>query len=567
MALERDLSSTPGLWVWGQRHGLILALVALGVVLRSWQYSGDATMWSDEIAIAQNVRSRSMWGLLSFPLVYGVAPAGFLIVEKIVTTIAGPSDYAFRLWPFVASIAALVLFARIASTRLSVVAASVSVALFSLATPLVWQGAQAKQYSSDVLATVTIVWLAQRLGSGTGLSRRTFAAAAALGAAMIVMSHTSVFILAAVSAWLVFQAWRNRQNADHRPFWPWLALAGVWLAAALGGIWYSTSMIAPELQPFLQNFWRHGFPPDSFSPVVQGRWLAGRLVALFGAGAPLVGGFSYLEYGSAGAAIAVALAAGGTAVLAFRQPWLAATVVLSVGVTLLAAALGRYPFDNRLILFLLPLFLLAIGAAVGAIERLGSIGRRAAVVVALAVVGIAARPYVVTGVPTFHVTPHVKPALQFVQSHRQPTDEVFMLGVQSSAFAYYADHGELAPKGFVVGACYVDPRGDRYLDDLTPFRGTPRLWVLFSGPHRTLRDLLVGFLDAAGRRLDAFGFDYARVNNPTPGRVEALLYDLSDGSRFDAARGTGVRAVEGVARAIECPVMSAAPGRHGATDR
>ncbi len=277
---------------------LLLALVALGVVLRTWQYSGDATMWSDEIAIAQNVRSRSLWGLLSFPLVYGiVAPAGFLIVEKIVTTIAGPSDYAFRLWPFVASIAALVLFARIASTSLSVVAASVSVALFSLATPLVWQGAQAKQYSSDVLATVTIVWLAQRLGSGTRPSSRTFAAAAALGAGMIVMSHTSVFILAAVSAWLVFQAWRNRQNADHRPFWPWLALAGVWLAAALGGIWYATSMVAPELQPFLQNFWRHGFPPASFSPLTQGRWLAGRLVALFGAGVPLVGGFSYLGTG------------------------------------------------------------------------------------------------------------------------------------------------------------------------------------------------------------------------------------------------------------------------------
>ena len=169
-----------------------------------------------------------------------------------------------------------------------------------------------------------------------------------------------------------------------------------------------------------------------------------------------------------------------------------------------------------------------------------------------------------TGGPTFHVTPHVKPALQFVQSRRQPTDEVFMLGVQSNAFAYYADHGELAPNGFVVGACYVDPRGDRYLGELTQFRGTPRLWVLFSGLHRPLRDLLVGFLDAAGRRLDAFGFDYARVNSPTSGRVEALLYDLSDGARFDAARGTGVRAVEGAAREIECPAMSPAPGRHRA---
>ena len=73
----------------------------------------------------------------------------------------------------------------------------------------------------------------------------------------------------------------------------------------------------------------------------------------------------------------------------------------------------------------------------------------------------------------------------------------------------------------------------------------------------------MGFLDAAGTRLDAFGAEYARVHSGPSGRAEALLYDLSDTARFDAARGTGVRDVVGTAREIECPKMSPAPGRHG----
>ena len=244
---------------------------------------------------------------------------------------------------------------------------------------------------------------------------------------------------------------------------------------------------------------------------------------------------------------------------------MASIVVTSTGLTLIAARLGRYPFDDRLILFLLPLFVLAIGAVIEAIaSRRGQGAPYVAVVTAVIVLAIAAGPYAAIGWPTYHLTPQVKPVLEFLQARRQPTDDVFILGVQSNVFGYYLERIDLAPAGFVVGACYNDPRGDRYLDQLTRFRGTPRLWVLFSGEHRSLRELLVTFLDAAGQRRDEFRIDQAPLTGPGAIRVEAMLYDLSDRARFDAARGASAR--EGVkagpAQEIGCPPMSLAPGRH-----
>jgi hypothetical protein len=382
---------------------------------------------------------------------------------------------------------------------------------------------------------------------------------------LVALSHTTVFVLAATSIWLLIQAWRSRWLSDRRVFAALLTVLSVWLTAALLSIWHAASTISPEFAPILRLYWGVGFPPRSWSPVVQSEWLAARTVAFFGSGTPNLGGFSRLEYGQPGAAIAVVLVMFGMVVLCRRRQWLGALVVLSTGMTLVAAALRQYPFEDRLLLFLLPLFIVAIGAAIGALQSIP--WRRAphlAGVSAAIVLVIASRPYAAIGWPTYHVTPQVKPVLAFMLAHRQPTDDVFILGVQSNVFGYYLERSDHAPAGFVVGECYNDPRGDRYLEQLTQFRGTPRLWVLFSGEHPSLRELLVRFLDAAGQRRDEFGLDQVSLTSPDAIRVEAVLYDLSDVVRFDAARGTGVRqgVKTGPAQEIGCPPMSLAPGRH-----
>jgi hypothetical protein len=508
----------------------MIIAVAVGLVLRVWQYVGASSLWFDEIALAKNVLARPIWDLVSRPLSEGfvaTAPSGFLIVQKLATALFGSGDRVLRLWPFVASVVALLLFWRVATRSQRPLAAMVSVTLFALASPLVWQGAQAKQYSSDVLCTVVLLAIVQRLAAGHAPSRRTLGICAPLGALVVWISQPAVFVLFAVGLWLIWHAWRSGWLVLNVALVETAAVVCVWAVSALAAVIVASSMISPELATIVYDFWSVGFAPGP-SPVSVSGWLWERLVALFGSGSPTVGGFSRFEYGYYGARAATLLAgAGGLALLARRHAF-GMVYSLAAIVTVSAAALHRYPFDDRLILFLLPLLLLAIGDAIGALERLPRVGPALAGAAAIAIVGTGLRAYVVNGLPVYHLSGHVKPVLAYFDARREPGDEVYVTGLQSAPFAYYADQFGLNENGYVVGGCHVDRRSrERYLAELGAFRGKPRVWLLFSGLQRPIRDTLVSYLDANARRLDAFRYEYRRADNGMVLRVEAFLYDLT----------------------------------------
>ena len=113
-------------------------MLAVGVVLRIWQYAADTSFWLDEIAIAHNVGTRSLAQLLTDPLALAqVAPKGFLAVEKIATLALGSSELAFRLYSLLCGLGALVLFWRLATRAIGGRAVLVALALFAIAPPLI----------------------------------------------------------------------------------------------------------------------------------------------------------------------------------------------------------------------------------------------------------------------------------------------------------------------------------------------------------------------------------------------------------------------------------------------
>src|SRR5215472_13090234 len=94
---------------------LALVLVFVAEALRVWQYAAGTSMWMDELWIASNVLPRSTADLLRRPLDFGqVAPLGFLLLTKWSTLALGSTEYALRLLPFLAALASVVLFWRLA---------------------------------------------------------------------------------------------------------------------------------------------------------------------------------------------------------------------------------------------------------------------------------------------------------------------------------------------------------------------------------------------------------------------------------------------------------------------
>jgi hypothetical protein len=548
---------------------MALALVVLGIGLRAWQFFGASSLWRDEAAVAGGVLPRPLWTLLSSPLPYGqVAPVGFLLIEKIAVAVFGAGELPFRLWSFAASILALTLFWRVAVASLPPAAAVASVALFASAKPLVWHAAQAKQYAGDVLVTVALLWMAVSLASTDTPRTRILVWSAVVGALAVWVSQPAVFVLFAIAAWLVFHTWRVRWTANRRVLFAVAIILALWAASAALSTLLATMRVESDLYVRMRVFWRHGFPPSS-SVVDQATWFADRLVALFGPGTAGVGSVSHFAYGP-GAPVAVALVGVGLAIWIVRRHQFGALSLLAVGATIAAAAAHRYPFDDRLILFLVPLFVLAIGEAVGVAATRWK-GRPAAIAIAAAtVVAAVAGPYAAEGLPVFHVD-HVKPALAYFESRRQPGDEVYLPAFNSLTIGFYAERYGLAANGYVVGDCFLTPDAwNRYFEEMRPFRGKRRVWLITTRGGPELRDALTEYLNAAGRRIGGYQYQFRAADHGLPLISQALLYDLSDTARFDAARSDYLnrhpRAIWAPSpRDLPrlCPSARMAPGRYG----
>lgn len=498
---------------------LTLAFVALGAALRVWQYAANTSFWLDEISIARNVVARQPLGTLLFrPLAFEqVAPKGFLLAEWLGVRALGPTEYGLRLFPLCCGLAALALFWRLAERALDRRGAAFAVALFAFAIPLVRYSAEAKQYGADVAATLALSLIAIDLAAREPSVRRCVAHGAA-GAVLAYFSQAAVLVMAALGALLVARWLVRRAPSTRRPA---LVTVPIWAAAAFAALVAARHSMTPETQAFMYDFWRDGFPPRPFTAASAAGWLAGRPGEIVAHGA-------MLRYPAAPLYVALALA--GFVALGRRDRWLALVVGAPVAVTLAAAVVRQYPFDRRLVLFLLPAVLLALAAAVEWIADALSRWRVPAALTAAALLLGPAYAFGTTRPP--YRTEEYKPVLRYVQQHRQPGDAVLVFRGAGAAAAFYGPRFGLVPGAYVLGGC--DPDSLRvFLRDVDRFRGAPRLWVIEASVRSYVpaRRAMDGYLAAIGTRREGITVPAPIVASP----VSATLYDLSDPARLAAA--------------------------------
>lgn len=257
-----------------------LALVTAGLLLRTWQYGADIALWLDEIAVARNVLERPLTRLLFEPLDYDqTAPKGFLLAEFVVTKAAGASEYALRFWPWLASVASVALYWRLSIRVLPGIGGMVALLCFAVAMPLIRQGGEVKQYSTDVTAAIVLMLLA-RPGPA---SRRRDLAAGALGAVTVWFSQPSTIVAVALAGVLVLDGvardgWRGLRGCRWR--------AGLWAASAVLAAGAALATMRPETSAYMKRYWAGGFPPLALTPFVQSGWPWVPLRELFGDGVP-----------------------------------------------------------------------------------------------------------------------------------------------------------------------------------------------------------------------------------------------------------------------------------------
>ena len=317
------------------------------------------------------------------------------------------------------------------------------------------------------------------------------------------MSHPAIF-LAAGGGLVAFGFTAARCD------WPRLTRI-----ALTGAIWASSFLVVfvVSLNRLTQNpkhlrYWGSAFMPMPPVTLDAARWFKSTFL-------------SVVENpgGMRPAWLVVAAILAGAAYLVYAKRDAALVVVAPVVLCLVASGLHKYPFSNRLLLFLVPVMILLAFGIVEALLVL--IPRFGAVPALLLAVALTASPTLgaLRALRTPRTHEELRTVLEHVREQRQPGDVIYLYYAAQFPMRYYAPRLGFAEGDYIQGKI-SRKSPDRYLRDLDELRGHRRVWVVFS--HATEKrgvdeqKYILDYLDAIGVRLDA-------RNEPD---AAAYLYDL-----------------------------------------
>lgn len=461
-------------------------MLLAGVALRLRQFAFNRSLWLDEAYLAASFVDKDLSQLLLAPLSNNqAAPLGFIAIVKGLTMVLGMHDWVLRLPAFVAGLLTLWVSWRLARTCFEAPSARATfVGLVALSPVLVYYSSEFKQYALDVLATVTILWLAVRADLGQG--QKTCWALALTGALAIWFSHASLFVLAGAGTVLWIEAARRRDRA-------------AWLAISAMGLLWTISFAANHAltlrnltgNPHLLNFWFFAYAPIPPSSLDDWHWYIHSALGLV-----------YLSLRHVGVAhhgdlpgwvdplnhVLLALVLLGSLALARRSPRAGAIGLVTLLAVLAASSIQLYPFRSRLILFLVPLVHLGLASLVQAVHdspRLrpagapasGSLAALLLLLPAMLSAQVLLKP---------HNDQDIKGALEQVSGQFRPGDGFLIDALTHKSFSVYAPERGLAEAPLLV----FRPTKNQVHDAMASVRricaqGTmQRSWVIVTHRHR-----------------------------------------------------------------------------------
>ncbi len=456
---------------------LTTAALASGIYLRWRMVTLGRSLWLDPAMLVWNVVQRSYAGLF-LPLDENqAAPYGFLVLLKAAGSLGGYSEASLLLFPFLFSVAALLLFARLATDILGAEGAPFAVWPLALSSTAVYYAGEVKQYSLDIFATVLLVWLAWRCARGGFAARRLWVFVAGATAAAW-LSHTSLLVTAAVLAALGIDAFRS---ADSRARWR-LARAAAALLTHHGLLYLLQMRKAAAGDLFSYH------SPD-FAP-----WPPWHDFAWYPSA-----GLGYLEFplGSPGMIVLPLLGIALGLLALRRRPLEAGLSLLPLLAVLVAAILRLYPLTtgehdihSRLLLFTLPCVCLLIGRGFASLAA----GRRAvtlALLVALTYPA-AARSF---GQPGY-LRQEMAPLVEELRSRIEPGDQVYVFHAAMPAFRFYTREQQIE---YLAGRPGAAAEADLRRDAEKLHAG--RAWVVFAHFYAQEDQIFRRQLEERGERL------------------------------------------------------------------
>ncbi len=338
--------------------------VGLGIAVRLVRYLVNYPIWHDEAFLAVNFWDRSYVDLLR-PLDYGqIAPWLFLAIERTAATWLGYSEPVLRLFPTICSVLSILLLAHVAGRFGRRTPQLIAVAVLAVSFYPIRHGAEIKPYASDLLVALILLALAFEWMRSPESSRWWWALTA-LVPILVALSYPAVFVAGGISLALAPAALRSRQRRVRLGF----LVYNLFLVASFVAIYFASTVFQAEA---MRNDYRNGCWADAFPPLDR-PWAVPLWLVDVHAGTMM--SYPVGERHGGSALTLLCVLAGSLALYRSRQRTTLAVLIAPLGLGLIAAFLGRYPYGGapRVMLYAAPSICLLMG--LGLTKFLGCVRR------------------------------------------------------------------------------------------------------------------------------------------------------------------------------------------------
>ena len=445
----------------------VIFLLVLGVVLRLKGLILNPSMWHDECNLGVSIVDFHLVEFFTKRLELGqVAPPLFMAISKLFTNIFGIHDVVLRTLPAVCSIGSLGLFWQVIKKYLNSKTAQITaLTVFTLNSALIYYASEFKQYGCDVFATLFVLWIFAKTDF-TKISLKKIVLISVLLAVTSLFSFVTLIPIG-IGLLLIILDPKTRKNA---------VLPSIVMVFTLA-IYVKIFIFKTYTDSFMVNYWQSDFVKPDLTNF------------------PKLFAQSFKYFFAPAKAILFPLLSflGGTIYFIKTKNKKSLILFGTLILTIITSILKIYPFGERVILFLLPIYIILIAKPLDIGGKL-----RYAVLVLL----------VITFFPTVQINARYltvknvfkkEPAREFAEhiaKNSNSEDTIFINAASIPEYRYYSHiFGLKNPTVIELPENNLLPqRNEEIKNQLKNMHGNIWFYMPFDIPHRSVNTEIADYV-------------------------------------------------------------------------
>lgn len=464
----RKSEKNESLWIDRLMTAIGWVAVALGIAAVILLYKTSRSLWLDEGFLAYSLSKRSLMEMASRILdIDQIAPILYLYVVKIITLLFGNSEFTLRIFSFVSYLGMLSCAYYLLSRVYKISWPILGVGFIATMRVLLYYANEFKPYMSDcffILLVLVLYDLYKR-------ERLRFEVLTAVSMVLVWASSPVIFFLGAIYIYELISSLKQKDTVGIRRT---AVDGGLVLLSFLVNYWY-------WLRPVAQSEFMIGYWEDSVFPLFIRSFEDIKMIVHL-----LLGFSSTFSYSSA---LLFALGAVGAIASTIKKESTTGVILLGILLTLVASAIGKYPFNTRLVLFLYPLLGILVFLGLEALINNLKGARRSIIVVLVAIIMISNYSSLefLNQEARYRRHYEINNLVTYVQQEIQKDEKLFVYAPTMSAFLYRNGYEEkhigdgISPDldNVIIGE-HWELLGEEGDEEIRSLLEEERLYLLFS---------------------------------------------------------------------------------------